>query len=248
MGNAQATENKAKEITPDGPKPKIQLTYFPVEARAEPIRLALILSSTPFEDLTVAPRSDEWKELKSKTPFGKLPVMQIDDGPMRAQSGAMLRWVGSHLSETLYPKDAMFDIEEVLGLVDDMQTEWAIWFTRMKRQPEKFGHSKEYIESEEGKKLVKNMCQKFMRESFPMYIRSFAKMIEKNGNKWVLQGDNPTIADCRLFAFLRVFSTGKIEHLHPNSLNINKTITSYVRRFAALEGVKGRYKVGIGSE
>jgi glutathione S-transferase len=81
--------------------PKIKLTYFDIEGAAEPTRLALALAGQEYEDVRV--KFPDWKELKPKTPYGQLPIVTIDDGPMRTQSGAMLRWVGATLSKTLYP-------------------------------------------------------------------------------------------------------------------------------------------------
>ena len=46
--------------------------------------------------------------------------MVIDGAPARTQSGAMLRWVGWALSPTLYPSDRLLDIEEAMGIVEDM--------------------------------------------------------------------------------------------------------------------------------
>jgi glutathione S-transferase len=62
--------------------PFIKFTYFNKEAAGEPVRLALLLSKTPFEDIRVD-FGDEWTALKPTLPNGQLPVMTIDDGPIR---------------------------------------------------------------------------------------------------------------------------------------------------------------------
>ena len=93
--------------------PSIKLTYFDLEGRGECVRLALTLADVPFEDVRV--KFPEWPELKQKTPSGKLPVIEVDNGPMKAQSGAMLRWIGTKFSKTLYPADRIFEVEEAIG-------------------------------------------------------------------------------------------------------------------------------------
>jgi glutathione S-transferase len=102
--------------------PKIKLTYFNIEGAAEYVRLALTLSKVDFEDDRLD--GPKWGELKPKTPYGQVPVMTVDGGPMRGQSKAMLRWAGSTLSETLYPKEKLFDIEETIGVLEDLSRAW----------------------------------------------------------------------------------------------------------------------------
>lgn len=97
--------------------PSIKLTYFDIEGKGEPVRLALILAGVPFEDVRI--KFPEWPELKPKTPSGKLPVLQIDNGPMKTQSVAMARLIGSRYSKTLYPADKAYEVDEVIGYVID---------------------------------------------------------------------------------------------------------------------------------
>lgn len=78
--------------------PLIRFRYFPIEGFGECVRLALVLSGTDFIDEHVT--YQDWFQNngeKSKTPYGNLPVMIInnDETNIRTQSKAMLRWVGS---------------------------------------------------------------------------------------------------------------------------------------------------------
>merc|ERR1712125_288293 len=99
--------------------PSIKLTYFDIEGVAEQIRLALVLSGTEFEDIRV--KFPDWAEMKPTTPYGQLPLLTVDDGPTRTQSNAMLRWAGMLKPEKeLYPADKVFDIQEAIGVIEDM--------------------------------------------------------------------------------------------------------------------------------
>jgi glutathione S-transferase len=81
---------------------KIKLTYFDFHGgRGEPARLALSMGGVPFEDDRVLP--SEWQQRKPNTPFGALPVLEVD-GQRLAQSNAINRYVGK-LTD-LYPSDA----------------------------------------------------------------------------------------------------------------------------------------------
>jgi glutathione S-transferase len=67
--------------------PKLKLTYFDFHGgRGEPARLALSIGGIPFEDDRVAP--SDWPARKPDTPFGALPVLEVD-GQTLAQSNAI---------------------------------------------------------------------------------------------------------------------------------------------------------------
>ncbi len=82
--------------------PKITLTYFNIEAAAEKVRLALVMTGTEFEDKRI--NFDEWGALKPTTPYGQLPLMTVTsaDGSTKtfAQSVAMMRWVARKFDTT----------------------------------------------------------------------------------------------------------------------------------------------------
>jgi len=80
---------------------KLTLTYFDFHGgRGEPARLALSMSGIPFQDDRGLP--SEWGSRKAQTPFGALPVLEVD-GQVVSQSNAINRYVGK-LGD-LYPSD-----------------------------------------------------------------------------------------------------------------------------------------------
>jgi glutathione S-transferase len=72
-------------------KPK--LTYFDnPRSRGEECRLALFLAGVDFEDNRLA--FDGWAALKPNTPFGALPIFEIEGKPAISQANAILGYVG----------------------------------------------------------------------------------------------------------------------------------------------------------
>jgi glutathione S-transferase len=68
------------------------------KGRAEVARLLFTLAGAEFVDKRIT--FDEWRgadgaALKEKTPFGQLPVLQLDDGSYQAQSAAIDRYVAA---------------------------------------------------------------------------------------------------------------------------------------------------------
>jgi glutathione S-transferase len=225
--------------------PKIKLTYFNIEGVAEPIRLALALAGQDYEDDRI--NFADWADMKPKTPYGSLPLMTIDDGPVKTQSSAMLRWVGATCSKTLYPADKLYDIEEAIGVLKDMSDAWSPK-NYIGMNPTMYGRPEGFGSTEEGKALIKDIRQEWIAKDLPMFLGRIEGLLTKSGGKWLVAGlDEPTIADCMAVATLRAFSKGHIDHVDPKCLEVNPTIVDYVKRFCDLPAIKGRYDSGVGS-
>src|SRR5215813_13877063 len=101
---------------------KLKLTYFDFHGgRGELARLALSIAGIPFED-DRAPGAD-WPRRKPSTPFGSLPVLEVD-GAIVTQSNGINRYVGKPAD--LYPSDpwpaalcdeAMEAVEDIISKV-----------------------------------------------------------------------------------------------------------------------------------
>lgn len=219
----------------------IKLTYFDIEGAAEPIRLALVLSGTPFEDDRVA--FSEWADLKPTTPYGQLPLLTIDD-KLHTQSKSMLRWVGSTCSKTLYPTDKLLEIEEAIGLIEDMTGAWTpSMYIAM--GPTKYGYPADFPKTEEGLNKIKEMRTAFVQTQLPLYLTYLETLMAKHGGKWLVAGDDPTIADCLTVATLRTFTRGHMDHVPANCLDTNPKMVEYIKNFCALEPIQGRYNNGV---
>ncbi|RLN93483.1 hypothetical protein BBJ28_00008657 [Nothophytophthora sp. Chile5] len=96
--------------------PKLKLTYYPFNGRAEAIRLALHISGIPFVDERIS--RDQLAVLKPSLPFARLPVLEVD-GVAYGESYQLLRYVGR--LGGLYPPNAPFadlKIDEILQALD----------------------------------------------------------------------------------------------------------------------------------
>ena len=70
--------------------------------KAEPARLAFAVKGVPFEDVLLTRTT--WETLKSTTPWGQVPVLEVD-GEQLAQSGAINSYLARALG--LCPADPM---------------------------------------------------------------------------------------------------------------------------------------------
>jgi len=70
--------------------PKYRVTYFPIKALGEPIRLLLSYGKIDFEDRRIS--SEEWPKYKESMPMGQMPTLEIDD-KVYYQSGPISRYL-----------------------------------------------------------------------------------------------------------------------------------------------------------
>lgn len=85
--------------TSDGGVPK--LTYFDIKGLAQAVRDTFTYAELEFEDERLS--FDEFKERKATLPYGQLPVLEIADDLVLAQSKTILRFVSK--SARTYPRD-----------------------------------------------------------------------------------------------------------------------------------------------
>ena len=117
-------------------KPK--LVYFDIDgARGEAARLAMVIGGVPFDDDRV--KFADWEGRKPGTPFGALPVLDLD-GQTVAQCNGINRYVGKLAG--LYPSDpwqaALCD--EAMDAVEEISTR--VWSTMALPAAEKKAHAK----------------------------------------------------------------------------------------------------------
>lgn len=91
--------------------------YFDMKGIAEPIRLAFTIGGIKFEDHRI--KREDWAELKPKTPYGGLPLLEVD-GKTYAQADAILKTAGRLTN--LYPKGLLdqLKVDEYLGAAQDI--------------------------------------------------------------------------------------------------------------------------------
>ena len=223
---------------------KIKLTYFNIEGVAEPVRLALALAGQEYEDDRI--EFSAWKDTKATTPYGALPLMTVDDGPVRTQSMAMLRWVGTTCSKTLYPADKLYQVEEAIGVLEDINKAWQPNLY-ISLRPHNYGYPEGFSKTDEGKELCKKMRQTWIKDELPKYLDRIVGLLDR-ADGWIVPGTSePTIADCLAAAQLRTFTRGHVDHVDTQCLETHPKVVAYLQKFFDLPQIKGRYTNGIGS-
>ena len=232
--------------------PSLKLTYFPFQGAAEKVRLAFVLGKIPFEDNRIAFK--DWPALKPKTPYGQIPLLEINGSKPMAQSEAMLRYAGRLSTEKgrfcaykLYPRDLNreLEIEEALGLVSDIYRDFRPAVGMALVDPAVHGHDSAIKGTTEQKIAVRRAREAFMTGPFVRHMKVLSKRLAAGGDEkamYICGGtDGPTIADCALVPLLARFKSGGVDHVPATCLDAYPVVLNYFDRFMALPEVKAWY-------
>lgn len=170
-------------------KPK--LTYFDFPgSRGEECRLALWLAGVDFEDNRISGPS--WAELKPKTPWGNLPVLEIEGRAPLGQCNAILVFIGRQ--HDLHPKDnwEAAQHEALMSAVEELRGN-VVAVTRIE-DPEKSKQAREELAAG--------------------YLTQWGRHVEdKLGDGPFVAGDRISVADIKLHMASKWFSSGGVDHV-----------------------------------
>ncbi|XP_072389821.1 glutathione S-transferase-like [Diabrotica undecimpunctata] len=97
--------------------PHYKLTYFNVTGRVEPARVMFHYGEIPFEDVRI--EHADWPSLKPKTPFGELPVLEID-GKKYTQGVSLARYVANIVGLVGKTNEENLEIEIAVNIVSEL--------------------------------------------------------------------------------------------------------------------------------
>lgn len=202
-----------------------KLIYFDFAAdRGEIARLAFTLGGLAFEDARIA-RAD-WPALKPNTPFGVLPVLEVD-GRQVSQSNTIARFVGKLTG--LYPSDpwgaALCD--ETMDAIEDMSI--------------RLGGTV-HLPDEEKKKAREAMVDGPLK----LHLESLQARLVAAGGAF-FAGSKLSVADLRAFLFVRFLRSGRFDHI-PADLpdRVAPGLAEHSRRIEALPEIASYYAALLG--
>jgi glutathione S-transferase len=105
--------------------PQYKLTYFDLTGLGEPIRFLLSYGGLDFVDQRVT--KEEWVALKSKTPVGQMPLLEVD-GKVLYQSLAIVRYLANVVGLVGKTPLENWEIDAAADTVNDLRVKVATWF------------------------------------------------------------------------------------------------------------------------
>ncbi|XP_028401271.1 hematopoietic prostaglandin D synthase-like [Dendronephthya gigantea] len=205
-------------------RPHYKLTYFPLRARAEPIRIILTLAGADWEDNRNM-NDDDLAALNEQgvCPYGLLPILEFD-GVVLAQSMAILRYLAREYG---FLPETSLEIAIADSIVDQIQDcvlkVIKMWFTK---------------DASEKSKAKQDLVEGL----FPKNLSYFEIILNKNcKGKTFFFGDKITYADINFFCFVNGFIlAGQIEvppilTKYPGLTKLYKAILNHPRLREYLE-------------
>ncbi|KAG0148483.1 hypothetical protein CROQUDRAFT_654758 [Cronartium quercuum f. sp. fusiforme G11] len=210
--------------------PTLKLHYFDMKGRAEAIRLACTIGNIEFEDVRFS--QDEFKsKVKSTTPFGQVPVMEID-GKIVSQGTPLLRYVAKLANNGLYPVDAFeaLKVDEYLNVLEDIQT---------LLRPS-------FFEADSEKKIAIRKALVGPEGQIADLLHKFEKAISESGSKGYSVGSKLTISDLAIYCQIEWFTSGILDGFSTNMYDayprlkaIHDTVVAHPK---VAEWVKAQFK------
>ena len=199
----------------------IKLSYFDFHGgRGEPARLALFIGDVSYQDDRL--KFADFMKAKSSLPYGALPVLEVD-GKVLAQSSGINRYVGK-LTD-LYPSDpwqaAVCD--EVMDAVEDVA--------------HKVGPSLSIKDPAE----KKSAREALVDGPITFFLERIENRLRQGGGTYFVD-DRLTVADLRVFVWVRHIRSGKLDHI-PTDLpdRVAPLLAEHAERIASLPKVKEYY-------
>ncbi len=182
----------------------VKLTYFDLAgSRGEEVRLALSMAGVPFDDIRVD--RARFGEMRAKTPFGSLPVLEIEGKGVFGQSNAILRLIGRQ--HGLYPDD-LFEAARHDALMDAAEDFRARISPSMRMQ------------DEDERKAAR-------QELADGYVPQWAECIERQlGDGPFVGGDRPSVADIKLYMIHTWISRGGLDGIPADRFDAYPKLTA----------------------
>jgi len=195
---------------------KPRLMYFDFAgSRGEECRIALHLGGIDFDDVRV-PGAD-WPALKSKTPFGTMPVLELPGKAPIGDSNAILLYIGRQCG--LHPKDnydAAFH-EALMDYVEDLR--------------HVVGPTLRIADETEKRAAREELGRNFL----PTWGQNVEKLL---GDHPFVGGAELQVVDLKLYMIVRWFVSGVIDHVPTTVFDLCPKLMRVYHSVGAHPGVK----------
>jgi glutathione S-transferase len=165
---------------------QFKLTYFNLNAVAEPVRWLFKVAKVDFIDERIDPA--DWPTLKTsgRFPLAQVPLLEFN-GKVYNQSGAFIKYLAKRYGFLTGDDVLNLRVDQVHDIVDDGVTEFRKWV----REHE-----------DEKKAELKNHLKE---DVFPMIFKQLEEIVSTSGGKYVA-GSKLTYADFVLANWFKIFN------------------------------------------
>ncbi|CAD5227707.1 unnamed protein product [Bursaphelenchus xylophilus] len=192
-----------------------KLWYFPVRNLAEGSRMVLHYANVPFEDFHIP--FNEWPTTyKNKTPYGKIPVLEVNGKPL-CESSTILRFLAKQYGLAGKNRWEKAKVDEILELHKSEYNEIMEWI--MVTTGFKEGDKDRLFHT-----MAKPVCEH--------YFNIYHRILKENGSGFLV-GKKPTAADFFVADYLHT-----LHNLKPELFEKHLDLVGFVKRIYSLPQLK----------
>lgn len=140
-------------------EPDYKLTYFNGRGLAEPIRLLFAYAHVEYKDVRI--EKEQWPSIKPTTPFGKVPVLEVD-GKKVGQSVAICRYLARKWNLAGQNDWDALQCDVLVDTLGDLKQQVGQY--RMEQDP---------VNKEDKKQIL-------IKETIPYYLNKFEQVLKEN--------------------------------------------------------------------
>lgn len=189
-----------------------RLIYFNSRGRAEPLRFLFALAEVEYEDVRLD-HGENWQAMKPKTPFGQVPVLDID-GFQLAQTKAIARYLGKEFKMAGRNNLESAKADMLVDGVDDVSSHMRPVFRE--KDPEK----------------KKELFEVLLKDHITPFLKRYEHFLDQTGTGYFVN-DQITWADVFLFDALE-----KWEKRHPELLKSYPKLRQFSDKLASNSRIK----------
>ena len=196
---------------------KPRLIYFDFAgSRGEECRMALHLAGVDFDDVRVA--NTDWPARKPLTPFGAMPVLEIDGRPPLGESNAILVYIGRR--HGLHPQD---DLE-------------AAYHEALMSYAEQLRHHISPLLRITDEALKRSAREELAGTYLPVWGANVERQL---GDHPFVGGATLQVVDIKLYMVVRWLTSGTIDHVPTTVFDHCPKLKRLCQQVGEHEGVKG---------
>jgi glutathione S-transferase len=171
----------------------LELFYFDIAGKGEPIRLACAYAGLPLKDTRLSREEFTAMKESGELKYGQVPALKVGGNTVINQSASIMRYLGRVATpDVLYPQDPL-----AAAFVDSIVDQEVDLFAGLSvsRYTTRFGFSILNDESEGGGELKMKVRKELNDEVLPRHLANFEKLMANSSTGWIGNTTHPSIAD-----------------------------------------------------
>ena len=198
----------------------LELLYFDVAGKAEPIRLAAAYGGVGFKDVRMSREDFAAKKAAGELAFGQVPALRVGGssggggGQLLVQSNAIIRYIAKLAPESgLYPADALLAAR--VDALLDQEADLRQGLTCSKYQ-ERFGFAGAL--GGEGSAATTAVRAALNDDVLPRHLGDLERVASASGTGWLAGTAGPTVADFVVALSVEGLAAGAVDGISEDIL------------------------------